>query len=287
MKPRRLERAQDRRQRRLRSHRLQGAGPERRPTTAACWSTSCSASGSASIRAASSARTVAGISGSAPPSCSRWRDDLLGVERVALGDLDDPLGAAPRRRPGASPRRDRASACASSGCSATCHVPGADPSSAAPRASSGRAVATTSSGPPSARGSPRPCRAAAGSAQWRSSIATTVGARAASALEEARPGEPDLLRDRLRRRVAQRAPGSAPRRPPARARRVRSAASIRLARAARGRARSTCRRRRRRCRRAGHRPRPTGSRAAPSRRCPPRRPGSARGARRAGLDRHP
>ena len=67
-----LERAQDRASGAA-STRLQGAGPEPAAHDRGCWSTSCSASGSASIRAASSARTVAGISGSAPPSCSRWR----------------------------------------------------------------------------------------------------------------------------------------------------------------------------------------------------------------------
>jgi hypothetical protein len=44
-----------------------------RPTTAACWSASFSSVGSASMRAASSARTVLGIAGSEPPLCSRWR----------------------------------------------------------------------------------------------------------------------------------------------------------------------------------------------------------------------
>ena len=251
------------------------------PRPRACWSTSCSASGSASIRAASSARTVAGISGSAPPSCSSGARSPR--RRTGCPRRPRRTRSARRvRRPGACPRRDRVVACARAAASATCHVPGRWPQLARASASSGRAVATSSSGPSERARIASTMSSSAGSAQCRSSIATTVGVRAASALRKRGQARP-ISSATDPACVAQRAAGQ--RR--AGAGRERGRDALRLgrvdrarARAARARAGSACRRRWRRCRRAGRRPRPTGPRATPSRRCPPRRPGSARGARR-------
>ena len=151
-------------------------------------------------------------------------DQLLDVERVAVGGADDQLAPArpARRRPAAGSRatRRRRVVLASSGASRQpgVHRRGPRPRTAAAPAASGRAVARTSSGPPPGRAGQAP----PASRGWRRR--PSAGPRAGRPRAPARPAGPAAAAPGAlpRRRSASRVGGADGR--PARPRRARTRA---------------------------------------------------------------